>query len=555
MTKFSKKNKIFNKNHTRKCKTTIRDITFDILRNLGITIICGNPGSTEETMLMNFPKDFLYIMALQEASVVGIADGISQSIRRPVIVNLHTGVGIGNGMGNILTAFQNKTPLILTSGNQTRDMLLIEPLLTNIQPTLLALPWVKWAYEPCRSDDVPGAFMRAYAKSIQEPQGPVYLSIPLDDWNKTSSSKIQIRNICERIAPDPKVILEFADKINNSKNPVLIYGSDIARNSAWYDGIEFAEKINAPVWSGPFNERTPFPETHHLYQGNLKSSIKQLYDQIKGHDLIVVIGAPVFRYYPYIAGDYIAKNVQLLLVSDDTEVIAKAPVGDSILSNSKLFFEEIINKIHEKERNNKKISLVRPQLSKQNLDSKPYLPETVLHVIKNNLPEEYILTEECPSIVSNMHDIIKIDKPDTFYTFASGGLGWTMPASIGLAIGEKLQKKYRPVFCLIGDGSFQYSIQSLFTGVQHKAHVIFIVFQNYEYGILKEFAILEKTPNVPGLDLPGIDIVSLAKGYGANSVFIDNISDFSKEIKKALLLKNISVIVLHTRKVKGGLLV
>ena len=198
---------------------------------------------------------------------------------------------------------------------------------------------------------------------------------------------------------------------------------------------------------------------------------------------------------------------------------------------------------------------MRQQLSKQNLDSKPYLPETVLHVIKNNLPEEYILTEECPSIVSNIHDIIKIDKPDTFYTFASGGLGWTMPASIGLAIGEKLQKKYRPVFCLIGDGSFQYSIQSLFTGVQHKAHVIFIVFQNYEYGILKEFAILEKTPNVPGLDLPGIDIVSLAKGYGANSVFIDNISDFSKEIKKALLLKNISVIVLHTRKVKGGLLV
>jgi benzoylformate decarboxylase len=147
MTKFSKKNKIFNKNHTKKnIKTTIRDATFDILRNLGVTIMCGNPGSTEETMLMNFPKDFLYIMALQEASVVGIADGISQSIRKPVIVNVHTGVGIGNGMGNILTAFQNKTPLILTSGNQTRDMLLIEPLLTNIQPTLLALPWVKWAY-------------------------------------------------------------------------------------------------------------------------------------------------------------------------------------------------------------------------------------------------------------------------------------------------------------------------------------------------------------------------------------------------------------------------
>jgi len=543
------------KNSSKKnINNTIRDNTFDILRNLGITIICGNPGSTEETMLMNFPKDFLYIMALQEASVVGIADGISQSIRKPVIVNVHTGVGIGNGMGNIITAFQNKTPLILTSGNQTRDMLLIEPLLTNIQPTLLPLPWVKWAYQPCRHEDVPGSFMRAYATAVQEPQGPVYLSIPLDDWGKTTSHKIQTRNICEKIGPDPKILMEFATKINNSKNPVLIYGSDIARNSAWNNGIEFAEKINAPVWSGPFNERTPFPETHPLYQGQLKSSIRQLCDEIKGHDLIIVIGAPVFRYYPYLAGEYIPKNAELLLVSDDSDLISKAPVGDSILSNSKLFFEEIINKIDKNIRNDK-IPLRNPPPTNIKLGNRPYLPETILHVLNNNLPDEYILTEECPSIVSTMQDIIRIDQPDTFYTFASGGLGWTMPASIGLAIGEKIQKRYRPVFCLIGDGSFQYSIQSLFTGVQHQAHVIYIVFQNHEYGILKEFAVFQNTPNVPGLDLPGLDIVSLAKGYGANSTLIDNISDFSKEIKKALLFKGVTVLVLPTKKVKGGLTV
>ena len=67
----------------------------------------------------------------------------------------------------------------------------------------------------------------------------------------------------------------------------------------------------------------------------------------------------------------------------------------------------------------------------------------------------------------------------------------------------------------MGDGSFQYSIQSLYTAVQQKAHVVVVVLQNEEYAILKSFAELEHTPNVPGLDLPGIDIVSLAKGYGA----------------------------------------
>ena len=535
-------------------KSTVRDTTFDVLRNLGVTIIVGNPGSLEETMLMNFPKDFLYILALQEASVVGIADGISQSLRKPVMVNVHSCVGLGNGMANIVTAYQNKTPLILTSGQQTRDMLLVEPLLTNVQPTLIAMPWVKWAYEPCRAEDVPGSFMKAYAKAVQPPQGPVYLSIPLDDWDKTVSHTIKIRNICERVAPDCKVLSEFATKINNSKNPVLIYGSDIARNSAWYDGIEFAEKLNAPVWQGPFNDRTPFPQTHPLYQGELKTNIKQLSDALKGHDLIVVVGAPVFRYYPFLAGDYIPKSSELLLISDDPDIIAKAPVGDSLLSNSKLFFEEITNKVHKRE-NSKEVVLPTksPPEKPLKIGTKPYFSETVLHVLKNNLPDDFILTEECPSIISYVSELIKIDKPDSFYTFSSGALGFNMPASIGLSIGEHLSKRSRPVICLIGDGSFQYSVQSLWTGVQQKAHVIYIVFQNHEYGILKELAYTEKTPNCPGMDLPAIDIVSLAKGYGAYSVFIDDISDFPKEIKKALLYKNISVIVLPIRKVKGGL--
>ena len=104
---------------------TVKEVTFDLLRRLGVTTIVGNPGSTEETFLKDFPADFKYVMALHESSVVGIADGLSQSLRKPVIVNLHTGVGMGNAMGTILTAFQNKTPLILTAGQQTREMLLI----------------------------------------------------------------------------------------------------------------------------------------------------------------------------------------------------------------------------------------------------------------------------------------------------------------------------------------------------------------------------------------------------------------------------------------------
>ena len=111
----------------------------------------GNPGSTEEPMLQDFPSDFKYILGLQEASVVGMADGYAQATRNPVVAEVHSAAGIGNAMGNIATAFLNKSPLIIIAGNQAREMLVGDPLLTNRDPTILPKPWVKWSYgtNPC----------------------------------------------------------------------------------------------------------------------------------------------------------------------------------------------------------------------------------------------------------------------------------------------------------------------------------------------------------------------------------------------------------------------
>ena len=117
----------------------------------------------------NFPSDFQYILGLQEASVVGMADGFAQSIKKPVLVSLHTSAGTGNGMGNIMTAFLNKTPLIITAGQQTREMLVGDPMLANRDETMLPRPWVKWSYQPVRAQDVPAAIMRAYAVALQPP--------------------------------------------------------------------------------------------------------------------------------------------------------------------------------------------------------------------------------------------------------------------------------------------------------------------------------------------------------------------------------------------------
>ena len=520
---------------------TVKDITFDLLRKLGLTTIVGNPGSTEEPFLKNFPEDFHYVMALQEASVVGIADGLSQGLGKPVIVSVHTGAGLGNAMGCLLTAYQNKTPLIITAGQQTREMLLLEPLLTNIDAVNMPRPWVKWSYEPARPEDVPAAFMRAYAAAVQQPAGPVFLSLPMDDWDKEMEEGEVLRTVSRRVGPDPERVREFAEMINASKNPVLVYGSDISRSRAWDDGIRFAEKLGAEVWAAPFSERTSFPENHAHFAGSLPAAIGPLSERLSGHDLIIVIGAPVFRYYPYVPGDYVPAGARLLQVTDDPGMSAKAPVGDSLVSDSRLFLQCILPLIVQRGgEGSPEAAAHRPK--PPTTDDLPLSADRLFEIVASLCPEEFVLVEESPSNILELQRRFVITKPDSFYTFSSGGLGWDMPAAVGLALAEKQSGRNRPVVAVIGDGSFQYSPQSIYTGVQEGAHVIFLVLRNVEYAILKEFAVLENTPNVPGLDLPGLDIVSLGKGYGAATAQAATPEEIRAAFQKALESGGTSVI-------------
>src|SRR5258708_12373551 len=191
--------------------STIREATYDLLRTLGLTTVFVNHGSTEETFLQNFPSDFPYVLGLKEEPGVGMGGGYGQGIGEPALVNLHTSVGVGNEMCMIMTAWYNKTPLIITAGQQVREMILYEPILTNIAPRELPAPFVKWSYEPVRPEDIPAAFMRAYVTALQPPAGPVLLFLPACDMDKQGSGQTTIRPTSQRVEPDSDALREFAD--------------------------------------------------------------------------------------------------------------------------------------------------------------------------------------------------------------------------------------------------------------------------------------------------------------------------------------------------------
>jgi benzoylformate decarboxylase len=436
-------------------------------------------------------------------------------------------------MGNIMTAFLNKTPLIITAGQQTRDMILCDPFLTNRDETMLPRPYVKWAYQPTRAQDVPGAIMRAYAMAVQPPAGPVYVSIPLDDWDRPALGPADIRTVSVRVAPDPDRVRDFARRVSAANKLALIYGQEIARSGGWDAGIALAAKLRAPVFHAPNTERPSFPETHPLFQGMLPMAIGPLSERLRGFELAVVIGAPVFRYYPYVPGAVLPPGCDLLHVTNDPSDAASAAAGESLLGDAKLALEALLELVEPGTSRVPPTPIERPHALAS--ASEPTLTANEVYAALSELrPEDAIVVQESPSNVFDLAQWWPTLKPDAYYTYASGGLGWDAPAAVGIALAQQLGSTGRPVVAFIGDGSMQYSVQCLATAAQHRLKVIYLVPCNGEYEILKEFAVLENTPNVPALDLPELDIVSMAKGFGCSAVGVRTKQELQAAFSAAL---------------------
>lgn len=522
---------------------TIREETYRLMRELKLTTIFGNPGSTEETFLEKMPDDFTYVLGLQEASVVAMADGYAQAMNRPALVNIHTAPGVGNAMASILGAWHNKTPLIVTAGQQTREMMLLEPWLTNVQAVELPKPYVKWSYETARAEDAPAALMRAYAAAWQPPSGPVFLSIPMDDWEKQAERETPARQVSRRVAPDPGQLADAAQALSAAKNPALVFGPGVDRSGGWDAAVALAEALRAPVYGSPVAERSGFPENHPQFMGALPFAIGPLGEKLAGYDVVLVVGAPVFRYYPYVPGEYLPSGLRLLHITDDPSEAARAPVGDALLGDSGLALMSLVTLVAASDR-----PITPPPMEKQDAPEAetPITPDYLFYALAQAKPGDAVLVQESPSNMKPFHARLPAMHPASYFSMASGGLGFGLPASVGIALAERETGRNRPVIVVIGDGSFLYSIQSLWTAVQHRLPLLVIIPQNTENAILKSFAEFEKTPDVPGLDLPGLDFVSLAQGFGCTARRVENPQEITPAIKDALQSGNVTVLVVPT---------
>jgi benzoylformate decarboxylase len=502
---------------------TVREVTYNLLRELGMTKIFGNPGSSELPFLKDMPPDFQYVLALHERSAAGMALGYALGRNQAAFVNLHSIASAGNGLSALVDAMAGHAPLVVTTGQQDRRQLMGEPFLIS-RAAEVVKPYVKWSCEPLRAEDVPAAIARGYYLAMQPPRGPVFISIPMDDWNK-SCDPVAARKVTHTVMPDPTALDEVVAAIDSSKKLALIAGAQIEEDGANAAVIALAEKLNADVYSEPIASRWSFPRGHRLLRGGLLPARKPLADQLKAYDTVVVLGAPVFLYYAFVPGDPISPGTRLFQITNSPLDASVALAGSSIVGDLKAAAEYLHGRVKPASR--EVTARVKPPVPAV---EQPMTCAYLFHTLNKLLPPDAIISEECPSSKGDFDRYIELNEPGSFYSVRTGILGFAVPAAVGL----QMAHPKRRVVCTVGDGSLQYSIQALWSAVQSKAPVIFVVVANGNYSALKGFRDFTKVGNnVPGIDIPGIDSVKLAQGYGMRAQAVDRAEDLEPALKSA----------------------
>jgi benzoylformate decarboxylase len=512
---------------------TVKHATFDLLRAFGIRKIFGNPGSTELPFLSDWPEDIDYLLGLQEASVVGMADGYAQATRNAGFVNLHSAAGLGNALGNIFTAYRNQTPLVIIAGQQARSMLPLKPFLYAERASEFPRPYVKFSIEPARAEDVPGAIARAYYTAMQPPCGPTFVSVPIDDWSHPAQA-VEARSVSRELSPDREAIKLLASAIAESKHPTFVVGPAVDRAEAVDLLVRLAERTRASIWVSPFSARCSFPETHPQFAGFLHASPGQLSEALAAHDLVVVIGAPVFTFHVEGHAAIFDGQTALFQITDDDDAAAMTPVGTSIIATMKPALSMLIDFLPETKRAMPKGRTL--PLAPRAGD--PIPAEYALHSLAAAMPRDAVLVEEAPSHRPALQQFMPMRGQDSFYTMASGGLGYALPAAVGIALARP---DIRTV-CLIGDGSAMYSIQALWTAAQLKLPLTIVVLNNSGYGAMRSFSQVMQVRDVPGLDLPNIDFVRIAEGMGCNAMRVAKSSELAPALKRALSYNGASLV-------------
>ncbi|MGO3022747.1 MAG: benzoylformate decarboxylase [Brevibacterium sp.] len=515
---------------------TVLDASLEVFRAHGMTTIFGNPGSNELPFLAGLGDDFRFVLGLHEQVVVGMAEGYARATGAPALVNLHAASGSGNGMGALTNAHYGHVPLVVLAGQQVRRTVGQETMLASVDASTLPAPLVKYSHEPLSALDVPRTLSQAVLEAATQPSGPVYVSVPLDDWDQSAlpdDALLAQRSVATAGTMSTSLLRELTDVLDGAQNPALVLGPQVdaaavADSTVYEDAMVLAERLNASVFVAPSPTRCPFPTTHPNFDGVLVPGIKSVRDRLAGHDVVLVIGAAAFRYHRWEPANYLEPGTEVIQITQDPREATRAAFGRAVIADVATALADLAEATTDRgtrrgDRGSRVVTA--PAESEQGMSG-----TEVLDVLNDHVDDSVVYVNETTTLDLDYLERIVIDRPGMYHFPASGGLGFGLPVALGLAIGAP----EKTIVATVGDGSANYGLTALYTAAQLGTKTIFVIVNNSGYGALSGFAERMGVPDTPGLTLGTIDFVSLAQGYGVPASRTTTREEFETAYREAL---------------------
>lgn len=524
----------------------------DLLHAYGISAIFGNPGTTELPLNDALLTDsrFEYRLGLHEVPVVAMADGYTQASGTVSCVNLHTCCGLGNAMGMLYNAYQEGTPLLLTAGQQDRRLRQSEPVLEG-NMVQVAQPWTKWSYEVHRTEDLPAVVKKAVRIALTPPQGPVFLSLPLDmQMASTSPPDLQKLGLTVPSLGPAADVERAAEILLKAERPVILAGSRVTESNSVAELEQFAEQLGAPVFyeSATSHGRLPISAIHPLTAGPLPLWSPEIAATLAPFDAVFAVGLNLFRLYLYFEPEFpIASDIPLVQLDHHSGELGKNASPDSLLwGDIQLTLQNLTSELSQQSDPKKRAVLeqrkseVSEELSRQRTKRQTTLRElgessevlnsqSLMLAVVETAPKRMAVIEEAVTTTQNILETFgTLDEPDGYF----GHRGWALGWGAGFACGVQMAWPDRPVLALLGDGAAMYGLQAFWSAVKYDLPVTFLICNNSQYQILKDGAKLLNLPQASkncflGMDLtrPNPDFSQLAQGFGLPSVQVHTSSE------------------------------
>ncbi len=537
-------------------RTTGRRLFLELLKQEGVKVLFGNPGTTELPLMeaLAGEDELRYVLALQESVVMAMADGYARATRGIAACNVHVAPGLGNAMGMLFDAQKAGSPILVTAGQQAQGFGITEPNLYAELPEIAA-HMTKYAVEARSVRDLPVLLHRAVKTALAPPSGPVFVSLPVDVMNAEADVALGAPS---RIAPhgpaDPAEVARAAALMAGCERPVIIAGDAIDQCGGAAALIAFAEALGAPVYLEGETSTLPFPPAHPLFRGpiiRLGSAIRRILDQ---HDLLFSAGADLFTLSLPPEIDPVPPGLAIVHLDTDPWQLGKNfPTASALLGDPLTTLPALTDALHARldvagaARRDARRAATEAAIAADfaaldarataEADRSPVSPLALMQAVGRHLPENAVVVDETISSGAGLFQFLRRAAPGSLFGMRGGGIGWGLPAAVGVQLGLP----DRRVVALVGDGSAMYSIQALWTAAHEKIPVIFVIINNKSYRILKQRAAASRgaaaqTGRYVGMELsePAISFTGLAASMGVPAVAVNTIADFVEALKLGL---------------------